>query len=104
MVGNGWMLVGDAASLIDPFTGEGIGNAMVSGEIAARYTIEASAQRRFDAAFLAGYERDVRSYLGNELRSEERRVGKECRSRWSRGRDERIERVREGGRDGVDRR
>lgn len=68
MVGNGWMLVGDAASLIDPFTGEGIGNAMVSGEIAARYTIEASAQRRFDAAFLAGYERDVRSYLGNELR------------------------------------
>lgn len=29
MSGDGWMLLGDAASLIDPFTGEGIGNAMV---------------------------------------------------------------------------
>ena len=68
MVGNGWMLVGDAASLIDPFTGEGIGNAMVSGEIAARQVADAIVARRFDEAFLAAYQRDVRSYLGNELR------------------------------------
>ena len=33
--GDGFLLAGDAASLVDPFTGEGIGNAMVSGEIAA---------------------------------------------------------------------
>jgi len=33
--GTGLLLVGDAASLVDPFSGEGIGNAMVSGEIAA---------------------------------------------------------------------
>lgn len=33
--GDGFMLVGDAASLIDPFTGEGIGNAMKSGMLAA---------------------------------------------------------------------
>ena len=30
--GNGFMLLGDAAGLIDPFTGEGIGNAMVSAK------------------------------------------------------------------------
>ena len=34
--GDGFMLVGDAASLIDPFTGEGIGNAMMSGMVASR--------------------------------------------------------------------
>ena len=34
--GNRVLLVGDAASLIDPFTGEGIGNAMVSAEFASQ--------------------------------------------------------------------
>ena len=32
--GNGFMLLGDAAGLIDPFTGEGIGNAMISAKYA----------------------------------------------------------------------
>lgn len=34
--GDGFVLVGDAAGVVDPFTGEGIGNAMCSGEVAAR--------------------------------------------------------------------
>lgn len=33
------VLIGDAASLIDPFTGEGIGNALVSGKLTAKYPI-----------------------------------------------------------------
>ena len=33
--GNRVLLIGDAASLIDPFTGEGIGNAMVSAKFAS---------------------------------------------------------------------
>jgi len=33
----GAVLVGDAASLVDPFTGEGIGNALVSGKLSAEY-------------------------------------------------------------------
>lgn len=33
----GGLLIGDAASLIDPFTGEGIGNALVSGKLSAQY-------------------------------------------------------------------
>ena len=34
-IGNGWVLVGDAASLVDPFSGEGVGNALCSGKYAA---------------------------------------------------------------------
>lgn len=33
--GNGFLLVGDAAGLVDPFSGEGIGNAIAAGRIAA---------------------------------------------------------------------
>ncbi|MCX6266673.1 MAG: geranylgeranyl reductase, partial [Bacteroidetes bacterium] len=33
--GHRFILLGDAAFLVDPFSGEGIGNAMASGEIAA---------------------------------------------------------------------
>ena len=40
MAMNGAWLVGDAASLIDPFSGEGVGNALVTGEIAARHIVE----------------------------------------------------------------
>jgi flavin-dependent dehydrogenase len=36
--GNRVLLIGDAASLIDPFTGEGIGNAMVSAKFASEST------------------------------------------------------------------
>ena len=34
--GDGFMLLGDAAGLIDPFTGEGIGNAMASAKYAIK--------------------------------------------------------------------
>ena len=39
--GSGIRLVGDAASLVDPFSGEGVGNALVTGEMAARHIVEA---------------------------------------------------------------
>lgn len=53
--GDGFLLVGDAAGLVDPFTGEGIGSAMASGDVAAR-TI-ADALHRADAGHvnLSGY-------------------------------------------------
>jgi geranylgeranyl reductase family protein len=38
--GSGIRLVGDAASLVDPFSGEGVGNALVTGEMAARHIVE----------------------------------------------------------------
>ena len=36
----GALLVGDSASLVDPFSGEGVGNALLSGEMAARHVLE----------------------------------------------------------------
>ncbi|MFA6214397.1 MAG: NAD(P)/FAD-dependent oxidoreductase [Candidatus Micrarchaeia archaeon] len=40
-LGDGWLLVGDAASLVDPFSGEGVGNALCSGKYAAQAIGEA---------------------------------------------------------------
>ena len=54
--GDGFILVGDAGALIDPFTGEGIGNALYSGMMAANHIIEAIKQNRFDAAFLKQFD------------------------------------------------
>lgn len=68
MAGDGWLLVGDAASLIDPFTGEGIGNAMISAEKAAAWAAKVRETGDASAAFLKGYERDVLAYLGSELK------------------------------------
>ena len=68
MAGNGWLLVGDAASLIDPFTGEGIGNAMVSGREAARWARRATDAHDYSAAILRGFERAVLGDLRAELR------------------------------------
>ena len=68
MAGDGWMLIGDAASLIDPFTGEGIGNAMVSAEKAAAWTQKAKEANDYSGAFLQGYQRETLDYLGNELK------------------------------------
>jgi geranylgeranyl reductase family protein len=69
--GDGWLLIGDAAGLIDPFSGEGIGNAMVSGRLAAEVIHEALA-RGVDgpsAADLAPYPARLWAELGDELRS-----------------------------------
>jgi geranylgeranyl reductase family protein len=49
VAGPGWLLVGDAAGFVDPFTGEGIFRALRS----ARAAIEALGQRDVTAAYLA---------------------------------------------------
>lgn len=66
--GEGFMLAGDAAGLIDPFTGEGIGNAMLSARLAAETVREACAVGDFSGGFLACYERRLWEALGDELR------------------------------------
>ncbi len=67
--GEGFMLLGDAAGLIDPFSGEGIGNAMVSGEIAAKVLARACAQNDWSAASLAEYAELLWGEIGNELQT-----------------------------------
>ncbi|TGE25395.1 geranylgeranyl reductase family protein [Hymenobacter aquaticus] len=66
--GNGYLLLGDAASLIDPFTGEGISHAMVSGRHAADWAGRALAAQDTSAAFLRQYDAAVYRRLGQELR------------------------------------
>ncbi|MEL7534533.1 MAG: geranylgeranyl reductase family protein [Bacteroidota bacterium] len=65
--GNHFMLIGDAASLIDPFTGEGIGNAMLSGKIAAEKALLAFEAADFSAARLAQYDEAVWKKMWREL-------------------------------------
>jgi len=66
--GNRFLLTGDAGFLIDPFTGEGVGNAMWSGFAAAEHIGNAIVDNRFDAAFNKKYDRYVYKKLWKELR------------------------------------
>jgi geranylgeranyl reductase family protein len=67
--GDNFMLTGDAACLIDPFSGEGIGNALYSGMLAAAAIKEAAEQNNYTAAFLkTAYDDVVYKRLGDELK------------------------------------
>ncbi len=70
--GPGYMLIGDAASLIDPFTGEGVGNAMFSGRLAAKYAKQAIKTNDLSANFLSQYEKELRQLLTGELKTSRR--------------------------------
>ncbi len=65
--GDGYLLLGDAASLIDPFTGEGIGNAMISGLKAAEVITSLCENKKFDATSLSKYDDVVYKRLWPEL-------------------------------------
>jgi len=67
--GDHFLLTGDAAALIDPFTGEGIGNALYSGMLAAEATRTALEAGKYDQQFLRQHYDDVLfSRIGDELR------------------------------------
>lgn len=65
--GNHFMLLGDAGHLIDPFTGEGISNAMISARHAAAVAKTAIDNKAFSADQLREYDRRVFNRLGQEL-------------------------------------
>ncbi|MCD6010549.1 MAG: geranylgeranyl reductase [Flavipsychrobacter sp.] len=67
--GNNFMLIGDAASLIDPISGDGIGNAMLSGKLAAEQIVRCFTRNDFSAAFIKGYDNALIGALGKELRA-----------------------------------
>ncbi len=66
--GDHFMLTGDAASLIDPFTGEGIGNAVLSGYTAAQQVKLCLEKNDFSAAALKNYDEAIYRRLWGELK------------------------------------
>lgn len=66
--GNNFLLTGDAASLIDPFTGEGIGNAMYSGMLAAAHIQNCITQNNFSAEFNQTYDHAFYDRQWDELK------------------------------------
>jgi len=68
----GALLAGDAAGLIDPLTGEGIHNALVSARIAAEVTSVALAKGDASLNVLAEYDRTCDAALGPSLRRSHR--------------------------------
>lgn len=65
--GDNYMLCGDAGQLIDPFTGEGIGNALMSGMFAALQGTECVKQGQYSAAFMSSYDTALYARLWDEL-------------------------------------
>ncbi len=65
--GEGYVFLGDAACLVDPFTGEGISNAMVSGWIAGELVKKDRKRKIFDAAFAQEYETQLYGKLKEGL-------------------------------------
>lgn len=65
--GDSYLLCGDAAQLIDPFTGEGIGNAMMSGMIAAQQAAKCVANNNFTEGYIAEYDQRLYHRLWSEL-------------------------------------
>ena len=66
--GNGFMLLGDAAGLIDPFTGEGIGNAFFSAKFAVATAERAIESGDVSASSLAEYDQTLWDEIGDELK------------------------------------
>ncbi len=66
--GDHYMLIGDAGHLIDPLTGEGIGNAFYSGFIAAEQAQDCLQAQDFSAAFMKAYDTRVERVLGSEMK------------------------------------
>ncbi len=66
--GDRFLLTGDAGALIDPFTGEGIGNALLSGKMAALTLTKAYAKNDFSADVLGEYDVNLYHKLWHELR------------------------------------
>jgi geranylgeranyl reductase family protein len=66
--GERFLLVGDAAGLIDPITGEGVGNSIRSGRIAADHLIKCIEQNNYSAAFNKGYDQEIYRRMWSELK------------------------------------
>jgi flavin-dependent dehydrogenase len=60
------LLVGDAASIVCPTSGEGIGSGMISGYTVAKFINRAVEKNDFSAGMFANYDREIHKRLGRE--------------------------------------
>jgi geranylgeranyl reductase family protein len=73
--GDGYVLIGDASSLIDPFTGEGIGNSLTSAKIAAEVINEAFESGDFSEKKFSTYQKRLFDIIGDEIKTDSRMLG-----------------------------
>jgi len=67
--GNGFILLGDAASLIDPFSGEGVGNGMKSAAIAADTLAGALKKSEISESDCLAYEHALWKEIGADVQT-----------------------------------
>lgn len=66
--GERFLLLGDAASLIDPFTGEGIANAIRSGRVASEHIVSCLQENDFSAKKNQSYDKEIYRRMLPEFR------------------------------------
>jgi geranylgeranyl reductase family protein len=66
--GDGWLLVGDAASMISPTTGEGIGTGMQTGFIAAKFIKRAVEQKEYNSITFKNYDREIYKRMEDDIK------------------------------------
>jgi flavin-dependent dehydrogenase len=67
--GERFMLCGDAASLVNPATGSGIGQAMQSGRFAGWQAMKCFEKDDFSAGFISSYDKTVYDKIWHENRN-----------------------------------
>ena len=65
--GERFLLAGDAAALIDPFSGEGIANAIRSGRVAAGHIVTCFESNDFSANFNKAYDKEIYRRMWKEF-------------------------------------
>lgn len=66
--GDGWLLVGDAGSMISPTTGEGIGTGMTTGLIASIFIKNAVEKNCFDEKVFKNFDREIYRRVKDDIR------------------------------------
>ena len=65
--GDHYLLAGDAGHMVDPLTGEGVGNALYSGYIAGEQAISCISKDQYDTVFMKAYDKRIKRVLGTEM-------------------------------------
>jgi geranylgeranyl reductase family protein len=66
--GERFILAGDAAGLIDPFTGEGIANSIRSGRFAATQVLACNKANNYTASFIKNYDKEIYKAMWKEFK------------------------------------